>query len=93
MAAPFTHSKDLNISQVHIYDHARKVYNKHINSFRNLRTVFEEKKKINYQKKLSIIAISNSLISRQRRWPEALFRCLATLTLSDFFPLNPNSSP
>ena len=27
-------------------------------------------------------------VERQRRWPEALFKRLATLPLSDFFPLN-----
>ena len=30
---------------------------------------------------------------RQRRWPQALLRRLATLPLSDLFPLNSNSSP
>ena len=32
-------------------------------------------------------------VERQRRWPEELFRRLATLFFSDFIPFSSNSSP
>ena len=41
----------------------------------------------------NIVANRDGRVERQRRWPEALFRRLATLPLSDFVSLNSNSTP